>query len=404
MERTIAKRNLSLLEKKFAQMARRARKLDTGGFSIRVVGEGEPRREQLPWSDKWIKVPTLIVEVTGESPTIRGWKLGATISPQGNGESLVKGVPGVTLPAESVKQWRENPYQCEHCRMDRRRKDTFALYNVETGAWLQIGRNCLADFLEVDPAGLIAYADFRGRADDLVGEEPEFGCGGSREEWSGDIRVFLEWVSAVSKAIGWRSRTEARERMEEGTATSDVVLRVIHDKSPARFCRESLGLSMKELAEKADPDEAEKAMEWARTAGGNDYLDNLGIACRQEGVTFETAGIVASAIPAYRRHLGREMERQAQAKQDSDSRHVGEEKQRLEFSGTVEMVREFESEWGVRTMVKFRSEGNVLIWWASGCPDWIKQGETVRFKGTVKKHDDFRGVAQTVLSRCSPLD
>ncbi len=46
--------------------------------------------------------------------------------------------------------------------------------------------------------------------------------------------------------------------------------------------------------------------------------------------------------------------------------------------------------------------GNVYVWFASGnfVPDL---GSHYHIKGTVKKHDDYKGDKQTILTRCKNL-
>lgn len=86
--------------------------------------------------------------------------------------------------------------------------------------------------------------------------------------------------------------------------------------------------------------------------------------------------------------------------QDEASVHVGEIKDRIEFEGKVEFTTERDGYYGVTTIIKFRSnDGNVFTWFASGVQTY-QRGDRVKVRGTVKKHDEYRGVKQTVLSRC----
>jgi hypothetical protein len=89
-----------------------------------------------------------------------------------------------------------------------------------------------------------------------------------------------------------------------------------------------------------------------------------------------------------------------QAANAADSKHVGRPKQRLTFSATVERKSWFEGNYGVTHIYKFRTtDGNALTWFASRDQD-LAVGDAVTLTGTVKKHDDYRGEAQTVLTRC----
>lgn len=81
------------------------------------------------------------------------------------------------------------------------------------------------------------------------------------------------------------------------------------------------------------------------------------------------------------------------------SEHVGEVGDRLEFEVEIEGTRQLEGQFGVTTLVRMRdSEGNALVWFASGWKDYEK-GARYHVKATVKKHDEFNSQKQTVVSR-----
>ena len=88
------------------------------------------------------------------------------------------------------------------------------------------------------------------------------------------------------------------------------------------------------------------------------------------------------------------------ATQDGSSVHVGEIKERIEFEAQVEFTKEFDGYYGTSTMIKFRDlRGNVLTWFKSDFSN-LQRGDRVAVKGTVKKHDEYQGTKQTILTRC----
>jgi hypothetical protein len=133
-----------------------------------------------------------------------------------------------------------------------------------------------------------------------------------------------------------------------------------------------------------------------------DYLFNLGVACRLGFVKQQTTGIVASLIAAYQRHLDREEELNMRRAEEAKKvrTHLGVVGERSGFPQvTIKSIRSFDSDFGVRTLIRFETaEGSILIWWASGDTEW-GEGDTLDITGTVKKHDDYKGTPQTVLSR-----
>lgn len=85
---------------------------------------------------------------------------------------------------------------------------------------------------------------------------------------------------------------------------------------------------------------------------------------------------------------------------NESSEHVGSVKQRLEFDAVVVGVYESEGYYGHTDIVKMRDlDGNMLTWFASGYTD-LKRSDHINIRGTVKRHDEFRGIKNTILTRC----
>jgi hypothetical protein len=107
-------------------------------------------------------------------------------------------------------------------------------------------------------------------------------------------------------------------------------------------------------------------------------------------------GFVASAIPGYLRS----QDRLAALKQQKiTSQYVGEATKRQQMILTLATFKYIDGEYGVRTMMRFHDEqGNVIVWWASGEQE-MDCGTKIKAKATVKKHEEFMGVKQTIVSR-----
>jgi hypothetical protein len=82
------------------------------------------------------------------------------------------------------------------------------------------------------------------------------------------------------------------------------------------------------------------------------------------------------------------------------SQYVGEVGERLRnITAVYKSRRGFEGAYGWTNIFTFESEANVLVWFTSTDLD-LEVGQTVDLSGTVKKHEEFRGVKTTQLSRC----
>lgn len=106
-------------------------------------------------------------------------------------------------------------------------------------------------------------------------------------------------------------------------------------------------------------------------------------------------------LPGKMRERWAEREREHEARAKA-SDHVGSIGERAEFDVTVEFCRSIEGgQWGPKRLIKFITpDGNVLTWFATANWAWDLRAEmTGRIRATVKDHDNYRGVPQTIVNR-----
>lgn len=396
MEATIYKVpacNVEALQEQIAEMNKKAAKLGVPAIVLTQVGTEVEKRKNAAKIE--IDFVYHLFTVEGSTPKLAGYTFVAVIEQLGE-ENLVKCVPGQECPVE----FRKTTYHCDHCGTDRRRKEVFVLRH-DDGTHKQVGRNCLSDFLGgKSPEGVLAWAEIIFSLDTAMrGSESEGWCGGGR--WSPSIDEYLGVVAICIRRIGWISKKAAQAMFPEPMTTSYLAWRVCCEgNKPAmvELIRE------KELyVEDRDLELAKAALNWAGslpTDGKDDYLYNLGVACRAGIVNLSTCGIIASLISAYQRHLDRIEELNIKAREPFLDAHVGVVGERTGFAGlTVKSMKYFEGNYGVKTLVRFKDqEGRTLIWW-TGEVEWLKEGETFDITGTVKEHGSHNGYKQTVLQR-----
>ena len=85
---------------------------------------------------------------------------------------------------------------------------------------------------------------------------------------------------------------------------------------------------------------------------------------------------------------------------ESPSDYVGDVKQRIrDMDVVLTGSRQIDGYYGISTIFTFNYNDNILTWITSSCPD-IEIGDHVFLTGTVKEHKLYKGVKQTILSRC----
>jgi len=88
----------------------------------------------------------------------------------------------------------------------------------------------------------------------------------------------------------------------------------------------------------------------------------------------------------------------------ANDEHFGELKTRYEFEATIVSTMLIDSDYGGSTLVKMIDEnGYRLATFYSGYKWEPKAGEEIRFKATVKKHGDYKGVNETMVNRVAVL-
>lgn len=382
------------------KMNDRAIKLGCSPLTLRLIRRFEA--EQTSRTGAKYLQPRVEIELLGETPKLEGWSLLASVEMQENGENLVRTVPGCVVP----EAYRMTDTHCDHCGAKRRRKEVFVLGH-EDGRTVQVGRQCIADFLgHASAASLIARASWMLEVAGVCqnARDEDFSDMGGRGELRRDMSEFLATVAVCVRRLGWVSNKKAQEQSDgyhNVTSTSSLAWTVLTDKKG--YLRDLI-VEKSLYAEEGDEKLAQAALTWAQsqpTTGVSDYFYNLGVACRQIFVSRKTSGLVASAVAAYQR-VQEDAERCKNLEQERIRKHVGEIGKRMTFTNlTIKRIRYFEGAYGVRTLVTFEDvSGNMLVWWASR-EQSLAEGDVVDVRGTVKVHDEYNGQPQTTLQRAT---
>ncbi len=407
---SVPKRNLPWLREQIRKLNRRAMKLGLDQLKYSEGEDGAPMEETDPIGGFLVSVPTVVITLDGEAPDVNGWRLSARmhVTDQGN---IVTRVPGEDLP-----DWAKNFIGCQHCNMNRRRKDLFAVIHDTDGTKV-VGRTCLQDFFDgSNPQGIIDYAKM---VDDVLKASES----ASKESFykndtkylGFDLFRALMWVHAEVSVFGFVPSSLERRRPGE-VPTRDFVRSLIIGGVDGKDRQELLRqhalkqnidiLSTKVVVQVND------LIRWAKNmdASGNDYLHNLQVIARNGFVDWRGMGYVASMFKAHENASMRSAAAAQIAKAKANSTHIGIVGERVCFIGEVVFMRDFDGQYGVTTLIKFvTDEGNAISWWASSpsynivsgqCGrKWIEKGDSVSVKGTVKRHEEYKGEKQTTITR-----
>lgn len=329
-----------------------------------------------------------ITRVEGEAPSYGGWVFLARVDRVGKSFTVAT-APGV----DHVDRTLVQPGVCEHCGFDRQRNNTYVVRNEETGQVVNVGSTCIKDFL-----GWSANVVFFGEGDSSL--EPEQGVRFATPEFSLD--TVLAYAYAATRAFGWVASSAFSYT---GRPTAEWVRLGLGLFRPTKQEENDLG-RLREFAAEAESKVAEIRAYITSDdfAGQSSYVDNLKAVFEQDVVGVKQIGLVASAPQALIRHQEKQAERKAEATKTADSDFVGQPKDKVEVKGTIEAVRFIDGDYGTTTLYTILGEdGNLFKWFSTNGALGEQAGVQVHIRGTVKKHDEYRGTKSTVLTRCKAL-
>ena len=71
-------------------------------------------------------------------------------------ENVIRNITSYKIPE---KYWTAIG-NCDHCKTERNRKDTYIVRNVKTGEFKQVGKRCLEDYTGLDAGIAAQYATY----------------------------------------------------------------------------------------------------------------------------------------------------------------------------------------------------------------------------------------------------
>jgi hypothetical protein len=360
----------------------------------------------------WTTRRLVDLELIAARPVLAGWDFLAVIEPL-EGGNLLRQVPGAVITEGELTPWRQGQICCDHCGTTRRRTETFVVRAdgsdtaIPAGTYKQVGRNCLEAFLGgKSPATIVAQLSWP----DVIrtaGEDGEGGWGGGSAASVFQPEIFLTQTAACIRLDGWVSRSQARADADDfgtGRLVQSTADQVCHLLIPP-FGGDRRG-DWKRECERCRPIDADVArgtasLAWARAlVPTSDYEHNLALVAQQAIVQPAHAGILASAVAAHGRILEREIEHHHKTRTGArPSQHVGEVGQRLDLELEVQRVTTKDTDYGVLHIISMRDQAGNLIVWMTGSTT-ATPGDRLSVRGTVKKHNEYNGEQQTVLTRC----
>lgn len=340
------------------------------------------------------------------------WEFVASIEHLSTGNLYHKLLTDIEIPT----RYRNCAPKCEHCNTSRPRKVTYIVHNVVTDEFKQLASSCIKDYTRGLNAELFAlYASIKSV---FAEEEERFAVGGGYSEFLGfKVENILAYVSETIRCLGYARSTDeygnynpfntakvARLLYCEDNLRSELNKYDWQDLDDIHRKIDEKNLVFNGKSEEAQ-EEVKVALEWLnKQEDASDYIHNLQVIANQNYVGYRNLGLLCSVIPvaykALKRLQEQEAREQAHKKQVVESNYVGTVGERSDFALTFVREARFENEWGIVSVCTFTDKnGNVFVWKTQGIVDF-KPERAYTLKGTIKEHKEYRGVKQTVITRC----
>jgi hypothetical protein len=284
----IPEAHMPRLEREVAKLSKKAEKWHGWAFDVLVFG--------FQFRDERDGTKTKLIEVSLDVETIKldGWEFLARLDHAQDTGNIVRSVPNAVV--DVAERFRHSAPDCEHCNHRRLRRDTFVLYDAESGEYKQVGSTCLADFLGHEATKL-------GRIAELAGYATELARALEKEPVSNDPRVlqerryidladYLVHCATMIRVNGWVSGKAAYEN-KSLTATRWVAL------------DNMLTASMTFVVEPTDEDQAlaEKARAWVQGFADlpslDEYQHNVLTLANAVVIDTRACGLAASIVGVY---------------------------------------------------------------------------------------------------------
>lgn len=329
------------------------------------------------------------IQVSGTA-RVNDWEFIATIEHSKPINIIRSFRPEVEIP----ESYYTADTRCDHCNTKRNRKDTYLIRNTITGEFKQVGKTCLKDFTHgLSAEAVAAYVSW---FDELIkGEQP---TPGFKHYYS--VAEVLQYAVEAVRLYGYT------KTYSEGVSTQDIVREQMFQ---LRGWKDRVKEDGYDVDHRGNKEKVEQILTWVPSLADEfGYNTNLKAVCLKECCENRDFGLICSAVAVYNREMERKARQEFNRRADEKSVWVGAEGDRIELHDLhVRLLTSWDTQFGYTYLYKLTApDGNIFTWktgkWL-GDSEEISNNTRVSLKGTVKGHNEYRGVMQTELTRCKIL-
>lgn len=331
------------------------------------------------------------------------WVFGGSVEPSGvdgknfvnvdlSGENL-----GFTVP---TRYFSLNHCTCDYCKTNRQRNKTYLVVNQETGEWKQLGKECLKLFVTgIDIDAIATFESFIKDAEDAANPGDEF--------FYNKGFKFVKIADALALAYAvYRERGYLATRDSVGNPNDLCNKNIVQRKLAQQYGCNSDFLNITNstrdkidaLTVKADINAAKDAIGDVEQLPDDPYYNNLKVVVANEYIPLNKLGLLVSIPKAIDRYEEEKRRQEEKEKLAAESNYLGSvgEKISVNFVSGREVAC-CETQFVLLHIYEFKdANGNAVVWKSSSSKDIPKSGTVT---GTVKAHEEYNGIKQTIILR-----
>ena len=376
--------NMQAIEKIIARMVKKGIKarIDVTREAVKDVPVKRITEERKVESTG-LKEPVSVVDFTLEvaNANLGKWELLGTKERVGK-DAIYKG----NIPAE----YKNNDFACEHCSTNRRRNKVAVIRNTEDGSIMQVGYTCLQDFIGMELGAfgaLIKSIDAIYLQVNYIGD-----CEYTSHNYYYNVNQFLQIAYNCIVKYGYVKNNSVTEM-----TTTEHILEAYRAQNNDYV----------DLGE-VDTDLVSKIKNaysiWAKNHV-SDFTHNVCAILEQTCVKSIYANYMYFVPTFYINKVKWEArkERAEQAKKELNDEYAGSVGDKITTEATIECVTGFEGNYGYMYVYNFKDvHGHLLVWFTSSDLE-VDTGDKICISGTIKKLNEYKGIKQTVLTRCKVM-
>lgn len=342
--------------------------------------------------DTGLTEPVSVVDFTLEvaNANLGAWELLGTKERLGD-DAIYRG----NIPDE----YKNANFGCQHCNTHRRRNKVAVIRHIDSGETKQVGYTCLSDFIGME---LGAFGALIKGLDEIVANQDYFGGFSYSSGKSRYYNVNQYLAIAYNCIVNYGYIKPNNDYYDNEITTPERISNAYSDKTDEYVDSDKVDTELIDKIKQAFYDFAK--------SHPSDFNHNVCTVLQQTCVDCKYAKYLYFIPTFYLNKIKWEARKQeAEAKKQAfmatlKNEWAGDVGDKITTEATLTRYSMFGGDYGVMYVYNFKDvQGRVLVWFTSKALTDVNEGDTITIKGTIKKLNDYKGIKQTVLTRCKVM-